>query len=92
MSEKVLNEVKQNGIEPKLLAKKISEKHTQIQQSFDSLLVILGMLEQSYQLENSPELVWQAWQFEQQFDPIKLNQMAQQLLSQMKEFHAVLAP
>ncbi|MDO4625937.1 MAG: insulinase family protein [Pasteurellaceae bacterium] len=92
LSEKVLNEVKQNGIEPKLLAKKISEKHTQIQQSFDSLLVILGMLEQSYQLENSPELIWQAWQFEQQVDPIKLNQMAQQLLSQMKEFHAVLAP
>ncbi|OOF58775.1 M16 family metallopeptidase [Rodentibacter myodis] len=90
LTQQVMDELAQKGVEPELLAKKLAEKQIQIKQHFDRLVFVLTQVEQSYLLTQSPDLIYLYQQLEQDVSLEKINVMAKKLLNRQTRFEAVL--
>lgn len=90
LTQQVMDKIVRQGVEPELLAKKLTEKQTQIKQNFDSLVFVLNQVEQSYLLTQSPDLIYLYQQLEHDVTLEKVNAMAKKLLAHQARFEAVL--
>lgn len=88
----VVDDLMENGVDPLLLRKKVAEKHTQLKQQFDSLLVILGLLEQSYRIAGNPSQVYLYQRLDQIATKANIDAMAKKALQKSGRFHAILKP
>ncbi|NBI43078.1 insulinase family protein [[Haemophilus] felis] len=91
-TEQILDYIVKKGVDPLLLNKKISEKHRQIKQQFDTLISVATIIEQSFWNENSPNAIYLYQQLEQLGDKSQLDPLAQKLLAKPQRFKAVLLP
>ncbi|MDY4280743.1 MAG: insulinase family protein [[Pasteurella] mairii] len=89
---RVVNELEKQGVDPAILKKKVAEKHIQIRQQFDSLLIILGLLEKSYRLTDSPKLVYLYQHLDKIATKDNLDSMIKKVLQKQGRFQAILKP
>ncbi|MDU8924616.1 insulinase family protein [Pasteurellaceae bacterium LIM206] len=90
LTDKVLDDMANNGVEPDLLHKKIQEKRIQIKQNFDSLVFVFNQIEQSYLLTQSPDLIYRYQHLEQDVNKEKIDAMAKLLFARKGRFEAIL--
>ncbi|TCP95736.1 zinc protease [Cricetibacter osteomyelitidis] len=90
LTEHTLDQLMQQGIEPALLEKKLREKQMISKQQFESTLVVLGMLEQSFRLTDSPDLMYLYEQAEQIVTKEKFDALSRSILQKSGRFKAVL--
>lgn len=90
LTQQVLDEIVQQGVDPELLAKKLREKQIQIKQNFDSLVFVLNQVEQSYLLTQSPDLIYLYQRLEKDITLEKVNAMAKKLFTRQNRFEAIL--
>lgn len=90
MTHHVLDQILKQGIEPELLAKKVSEKQSQLKQAKESLLAILSQLEQSYSLSDGPLLMFAEQQLLQQVTQQNIEALAHKILPSQFRFEAIL--
>ncbi|OOS01779.1 peptidase M16 [Canicola haemoglobinophilus] len=90
LTHRVLDQMLKQGIEPELLAKKVSEKQSQLKQAKESLLAIFSQLEQSYSLTDSPSLMFLDQQLKQFATQQNIEALAEKILSSQFRFEAML--
>lgn len=90
LTHQSLDSLVRDGIDNNLLKKKLAEKESSIKQQFDSLLVVFGLIEESYRLTDSPNLIYRYQHLSQIATKENLDKLSQKLLARPVRFEAVL--
>ncbi|MDP8050914.1 insulinase family protein [Pasteurella atlantica] len=90
MSHKILDDFLNNGIDRELFLKKLAEKRNSLKNEYNSLLMVLNMIEESYLVTNSPNLLYRVTRLEHIVTQQKLDQLATKVLKNSVRFNTIL--